>query len=134
MLRIGEVAKRTGLGIETVRYYEKVGAVAPPPRGANGYRVYSKDHVRRLLFIRRARQLGFSLDDVCSLLALTDRDRADCRKVKAIASRHLEEINCKIADLRRVAGALRPITDECPGSDGGACPIFDALLEGKLNN
>jgi DNA-binding transcriptional MerR regulator len=75
MLRIGEVAKRTGIGIETVRYYEKVGAITPPSRRANGYRVYTDAHVRRLFFIRRTRELGFSLEDVRSLLALSDAAR-----------------------------------------------------------
>lgn len=128
MLRIGEVAKRTRLGVETIRYYEKVGAIAPPSRGANGYRAYTDDAVRRLLFIRRARELGFSLKDVHSLLELADSPQPNGRKVKAIASRHLDEIGKRLADLSRMADALRILTKQCPGRVDGPCPFLDTLL------
>ncbi len=129
MLRVGEVAEQAGLSVETVRYYEKAGAITPPPRGANGYRVYSRVHAQQLAFIGSARRLGFSLKDVRSLLALAAADQPDQCGVKAIASRHLEEVRGRIANLTRIADALLTITEACPDTLGGTCPILDALLD-----
>ncbi len=128
MFRIGEVAERTKLGVETIRYYEKIGAIAPPSRSENGYRAYTGDAVKRLSFIRRARELGFSLKDIRSLLTFADGPRPDGAMVKEIAGRHLDEVCQKIADLERMAKALRALTSECPGRVDAPCPILDALL------
>ncbi len=128
MPRIGEVAKCTRLGVETIRYYEKIGAIAPPSRDANGYRVYTEDAVKRLFFIRRARELGFPLKDIHSLLMLADCPRPDGAKVKEIARRHFDEVRERITDLERMAKALRVLTNECPGRTEGPCPILHALL------
>ena len=128
MFRIGEVAERTKLGVETIRYYERIGAIAPPLRGANAYRAYTGDAVKRLSFIHRARELGFSLMDIQSLLTLAEHPGPDGAKVKEIASRHFDEVCERIADLERMAEALRTLTNECPGRGDCPCPIVHALL------
>src|SRR5690348_11152054 len=97
---IGELSRRTGVNIETIRYYERVGILAPPPRTVSGRRVYGPAETRALSFIRRARALGFTLDEVRTLLALAAEDsRNTCAEVRDIAAGHLAEIRTKIADL-----------------------------------
>lgn len=126
-IRIGELSAQTGCNIETVRYYERIGLLPAPARSAGRYRVYETDDVRRLAFVRRARALGFTLDAVRALLALSDDASAACTEVRQIAATHLAEVRVKIAALeameRILADAVRRCTDgELPG-----CPIIDAL-------
>jgi MerR family mercuric resistance operon transcriptional regulator len=103
---IGALSKRTGVNIETIRFYERVGILPRPPRSAGGHRIYGQDQLMRLGFVRRSRELGFSLDDVRGLLRLVDGGRYTCAEVKAITLDHLANIHRKIADLRRLEETL----------------------------
>jgi len=130
-IQIGALAERTGVKIETIRYYERVGLLAPPARSGGGRRLYSQEHSRRLAFIRRSRELGFSLDDVRALLALVDEGDFDCTIVKAIAVRHLAEVRGKIASLKRLERALKSMADACHPGKQVSCPIIEALSSGS---
>jgi MerR family mercuric resistance operon transcriptional regulator len=100
MLPIGALSKRSGVNIETIRYYERVKMLAPPPRTASGRRVYNSTDLRILVFIRRSRELGFSLDEIRALLRLGGPEKASCREVREIAAHHLEDIRARLVDLR----------------------------------
>ena len=125
---IGALSRATGCNIETVRYYERVGVLPPPQRSKNGRRAYQPDDARRLLFVRRARDLGFPLDDVRDLLALADRERS-CRDVRRLAAAHLELVRGKIADLRRMETILARTVRHCRDGNTLDCPILNALRE-----
>ena len=99
-LTIGPLSKRVGLNIETVRYYERAGLLPPPPRTEGGYRIYGDDHLKRLVFVRRSRELGFSLDEVRGLLGMVDGGYT-CGEVHSLTLAHLTDIRKKVADLRR---------------------------------
>lgn len=126
----GELGRATNCNIETIRYYEKAGLLADPPRTASGYRIYAAAHVQRLRFIRRARELGFALDDIRGLLGLQDGAVPTCAEVKARTDRHLGEIRAKITDLRRIEAALARTAAQCTGADVPACPVLETLAEG----
>lgn len=127
-LTIGTLAKRSACNVETIRYYERIGLLPPPQRSANGYRVYGADAARRLGFIRRCRELGFSLDDVRMLLGLIDGGRYSCDEVKKITLHHRDAVRAKILDLRRLERSLSGIAADCRGGTAPPCPIIDALL------
>ena len=101
-IRRGELARRTGANLETVRYYEKAGLLPPPPRTASGYRSYDRAHERRLGFVLRARELGFPLVEVRALLKLVDERDQPCAEASRLAAAHLTEVRAKIADLKRM--------------------------------
>jgi MerR family copper efflux transcriptional regulator len=123
---IGTLAKRTGVGIDTVRYYERNGLIAPQARLASGYRRYGELEVSRLRFIRRAQALGFTLKEVRELLALSAK--RDVSKVKKTAQTKLAEVEERIAALTRVRDGLATLIDACPGHGRAAdCPILNAL-------
>lgn len=125
-LSIGQLAKRAGVPIDTVRYYERNGLLAPADRTASGYRQYGAVELRRLRFIRRAKALGFTLDDIRGLLMLSDEQ--DVAKVRHAAQRKVEEISERIAELERVRAGLMELISACPGHGRAeACPILDAL-------
>jgi MerR family transcriptional regulator, mercuric resistance operon regulatory protein len=126
-LMIGELSDRTGVNIETIRYYERVGLFPAPPRTRGKHRAYDEWHVRRLAFIRRSRDLGFSLDDIRALLQLAEGDDDACTTTKSIALRHLADIHSKIMSLKRLERALRDMTDACAPGAQHSCPIIDAL-------
>jgi len=123
---IGQLAKTTGIGVETIRYYERRGLMPDPPRTASGYRHYPRSAADRLRFIQRAKRLGFTLQEVATLMRLeAGGNRAD---VKAIASNKLTEIECRIADLERMRITLQNLSDRCTGHGPVAgCPIIEAL-------
>src|SRR5690348_4300413 len=127
-LTIGVVARRAGVGIDTIRYYEREGLLPPPLRRASGYRDYGNDTVERLRFIRRAKDLGFTLEEIRELLALSsDRERG-VKSVKQRAQAWLGEVEQRIRELQRMKRGLRQLIDACPGH--GAlehCPILRAL-------
>lgn len=127
--RIGELSKRTGVNIETIRYYEKIGVMPNPPRTPAGYRAYGEDHLNRLRFIRRCRQLGFPMTEIQPLLLLVDAHGYSCSEVQALTLRHAEILKRKIADLKRLEKTLRGIASRCTGEQVPDCPIIDALLE-----
>ncbi len=124
---IGAVAEMTGVKIETIRYYEKAGVIRPPARGQNGYRLYSMEHVERLEFVKRCRELGFSLDHTSSLLSLADSKERTCKQVSGIAEERLNEVRAKIADLRRMEAVLKNFVKVCPRNLNPECPIISAL-------
>ncbi len=124
---IAETAKEAGVNTQTLRYYERRGLLPRPARRRSGYREYSGDAVRIVRFIKRAQELGFSLDEIDELVRLRGVRRQDRHRVRAIAERKIDEIERKIAQLRAMRGALRQLVKAC--HDGGAaeCPIIDAL-------
>lgn len=131
MYKIGEIAKQVGLGAETVRYYEQIGVLHAPERAQNGYRLYDGEHLKRLRFIKRARELGFSLDKVRSMLSLADDKNMTCRSVRRIAEDHLSEVRRNIADLQAMERLLAAAVTPCPGDDSRSCPILDVLFSNE---
>ena len=127
-LGIGQLAKRGGVGIDTVRYYERNGLLAPRDRLASGYRRYGELEVARLRFIRRAQALGFTLKEIKDLLALSAQ--RDVGRVKRSAQAKLRDVETRIADLVRVRDGLATLIDACPGHGRAAdCPILRALTQ-----
>lgn len=126
-LQIGDLARQTSVNIETIRYYERVGLIPRPARARGGWRIYDGEHAQRLSFIRRARELGFSLSQVRELLRLADDGSIDCCAVRELTVHHLSEIRGKIASLRRLERALKTMTETCKPGRQRSCPIFDAL-------
>jgi Cu(I)-responsive transcriptional regulator len=126
-LTIGDVADLTGTKVETIRYYERAGLLPPPARTAGNYRNYEPSHVGRLGFIRRARGLGFSLDEVRDLLALADQRDRSCESVDQIAREHLADVDRKIADLKGLRRELNTIIRQCQRGTIDQCRILEAL-------
>ena len=126
---IGVLSERSGVNIETIRYYEKIGVMPKPARSAAGYRIYTTEHARRLHFVRRGRELGFSLDELRGLLRLVDGHTYTCREVHALTIEHLKDIRQKIADLRRLERAMSNMAAQCTGDQVPECPVIDALFE-----
>ena len=126
-LSIGELSRRSGVHIETIRYYEKIGMLPAPPRSHGGRRVYRAAETRLLSFVRRARELGFSLDQIRTLLGLGEPGTASCSDVCAIATRHLDDIRAKIADLRKLERLLSSTVKQCSGDDVPECAVLEAL-------
>jgi MerR family mercuric resistance operon transcriptional regulator len=130
-LSIGLLSTQTNCKIETIRYYEKIGIFPKPPRTEGGHRIYSENHLKRLVFIRRGRELGFSLEDIRALLKLIDGGGHTCQQVEAITLHHLGNIHQKILDLKKLEKTLAKISSECGGGVVPECPILDALFEQK---
>lgn len=127
-LTIGRLAREAGVGVETVRYYERRGLIPDPPRRRSGYREFPLETVGRLRFIRRAKQLGFSLREIEELLALSTEPRGGCREVREQIAAKLEDVASRIRDLRRMSSALEELHMLCDSSDPlGDCPILDLL-------
>jgi MerR family copper efflux transcriptional regulator len=126
--RIGELAKRAEVGIETVRFYERQGLLEEPERKASGYRQYDEETVRVLQFIRRAKELGFTLKEIKSLLALQNDASVSRSEIRKQAKQKVAEIDAKIADLKRMRDGLQALVGKCHG-DGSivGCPILDAM-------
>ncbi len=128
---IGALSKQTGVIIETIRYYEHEGLMPAPPRTSGGHRSYSEDHLKRLTFIRRSRELGFSMAEIRGLLALVDGGSYTCGEVKSLTLEHAESVRSKISDLRRIRRILLDISSRCEGGSVPECPIIDVLLDLK---
>lgn len=124
---IGNLGKATGTKVETIRYYERIGLLAQPDRSEGNYRVYGRETLDRLSFIRRARALGFSLDQVRALLALAGDGNRDCATVDALAQEHLREVEEKIADLQALRRELSALVKSCRGGVVADCGIIEAL-------
>jgi MerR family mercuric resistance operon transcriptional regulator len=122
---IGKLSAETGVNIETIRYYERVGLLAAPPRTRGGLRMYDQRHARCLTFVRRSRELGFSLDDIRTLINLS-HGKQDCAARK-LTLRHVDDVRGKIASLKRLERALNSMTEACKPGHQKSCPIFDAL-------
>jgi MerR family transcriptional regulator, copper efflux regulator len=127
-LSIGTVAERAGVGIDTIRYYEREGLMPPPQRRASGYRIYDQAAIQRLQFIRRAKDLGFTLEEIGELLALSaDRERG-VEGVRQRAEARLQAVEQRLRELRRVQRGLKQLIEACPGhGDLAGCPILRAL-------
>ena len=126
-LTIGKVAEQTGCHIETIRYYEKEKLLPSPDRSEGGNRLYSTPLIERLIFIRRSRELGFSMAEIRELLSVVDGKQVSCERVKQVADAHLYDIQAKIADLRRMQRTLKELSNQCSGNDVPDCPIIEAL-------
>ena len=127
MILIGALATQTRCNIETIRFYEKIGVLPKPARTEGGHRMYGPAHVKRLSFIRRARELGFTLDEVRALLRLADERDRPCGEVKLVAEAHLAEVRIKITDLRAMQKALTALVTQCDTGDGTDCPLIKTL-------
>jgi MerR family transcriptional regulator, mercuric resistance operon regulatory protein len=128
-LPIGAMSDRTGCNIETIRYYERIGLMPRTARSGGGHRLYDEDHVKRLGFIRRSRQLGFTLDQIRTLLGLVDGRRYTCAHVKRVTVEHLEEIRRKMVDLTKIERVLKSMAAECDGGALPKCAVIDALFD-----
>jgi Cu(I)-responsive transcriptional regulator len=126
-MKIGELAKATGTKVETVRYYEQSGLLPAPARTQGNYRSYGGEHLARLSFIRRARDLGFSIAQLRALLDLSDDRIRDCATVDHIAAEHLREVDRKIADLTALRRELSAVIASCGGGTVAECRIIEAL-------
>ena len=129
-MKIGELARRTDVGIDTVRYYEQQGLMRPASRMPSGYRLFDEEDVSRLHFIRRAKALGFTLTEIRELLALSDNRDDDMASLKAAAQDKLRDVEQRMLELARVRDGLRTLVDACPGHGAlKRCPILNALAE-----
>jgi Cu(I)-responsive transcriptional regulator len=126
-MTIGRLAEATSVKIETIRYYEREGLIARPARTAGNYRSYGADDVARLGFIKRTRDLGFSLGEVRALLDLAANDCGDCKSVDELAARHLAEVDRKIADLTALRRQLAAALASCSGGAVADCRILEAF-------
>lgn len=124
---IGRLSRQTGVNIETIRYYERIGMLPSPPRTEGGRRVYDEAATRRLAFVRRCRELGFSLDEARALLALGEAEQTSCAEVKAIAIAHLADVRGKLADLVKLEDILAKTVSQCSGEISSSCPVLDIL-------
>lgn len=131
-LDIGGCARATGVPAKTIRYYESIGLLPPPPRGLNGYRRYGGTEIETLRFVRRARDLGFPLDEVAKLLALwRDKNRASA-DVKALALEHVCALDDRIAKLQAMRGTILALAERCHGNHRPDCPILADIASGNL--
>lgn len=130
-LTIGELAKRTDTKVVTIRYYEGLGILPKAPRSTGNYRIYSQEHLGRLSFVRRARALGFTLQQIRDLLAITEEKSGDCCAVDEIARAHLADVEQKVADLSRLASELKRVLRQCKGGKIKDCRIVETLSGGQ---
>lgn len=128
---IGQLSSRSGVNVETIRYYERIGLLAKALRTSGGYRLYRPADVERLAFIRRTRDLGFSLDDVRRLLDLADGKSRSCLRVKDIANTHLADVRAKLDDLHRMERVLADLVSACADGTLPACPLLETLAHGS---
>ncbi|MBN6150207.1 heavy metal-responsive transcriptional regulator [Xanthomonas sp. AmX2] len=127
-MNIGQLARQSGVPIDTVRYYERQQLLPPPARSASGYRIYRADDVARLQFIRRAKALGFTLEEIADLLDISDRRDGEMAQVKRAAAEKLALIDARLRDMQHMRDALAQLVDACPGHGPlGQCPIIAAL-------
>jgi DNA-binding transcriptional MerR regulator len=127
VLTIGDMSKATGTKVETIRYYERIGLLPAPDRTSGNYRAYGKSDLGRLSFIRRARDLGFGLEQVRELLGLSDQKQRSCKAVDVIARDHLADVNRKLADLKALRRELDSIIRHCSCGTIAECRIIEAL-------
>lgn len=131
VLTIGDLSKVTSTKVETIRYYERIGLLAAPARTAGNYRAYGKTELDRLSFIRRARDLGFGIDQIRTLLGLSESKKRSCKAVDAIARQHLADVDSKIADLMALRRELDSIISQCDCGTIGECRIIEALAPSR---
>lgn len=133
-MKIGEVASRAGVGIETIRYYEREGLLATPQRRPSGYRQYDEAVLARLQFVRRTKELGFTLSEIKELLGLWFDATTRCAHVRERAARKLDDIDAKLLALRQMKRSLKKIITQCENRDSvETCPLWEGLGEGGLS-
>jgi len=126
-VNIGAAARRSGITVKMIRYYESIGLIAPAGRTAGNYRTYDQHDINRLEFIKRARGLGFSLDEIRQLLALWDDGSRASAEVKALVTRHIAELDARLAALKGMRRTLAHLAERCDGDERPDCPIIDDL-------
>ena len=126
-VNIGTAARRSGITVKMIRYYESIGLIAPAGRSAGNYRTYDRRDIDRLEFIKRARGLGFSLEEIRQLLALWDDSGRASAEVKALVTAHVAELDARIAALKSMRRTLADLAERCDGDDRPDCPIIDDL-------
>jgi len=126
---IGAMSRETGVNIETIRYYERIEIMPKPDRTDGGNRQYNHDQLKRLFFIKRCRELGFSIEEIRALLQMVDRADFMCGEVHAMTIDHLGTVRAKISNLRRLEKALQSMASECSKGDVPDCPIIETLFE-----
>lgn len=129
-LKRSDLARLTGCNLETIRYYESVGLMPNPPRTASGHRRYGPTHVERLNFVMRARDLGFTMEEIRGLLSMVDRGSHTCAEVERRGRHHLHVVRAKIRDLQQIETVLAGTIARCTGSDTPDCPLLEVLSEG----
>ena len=129
MISIGELSRRTGVKVPTIRFYESVGLLAEPPRTESGRRLYAEADERRLAFIRHARDLGFEMDALRALLQLADQPDLPCHEADAIARAHLASVEAKIRQLTALKGELRRMVESCSQGRVASCQVIEALAD-----
>ena len=134
LLTRGKLAARSGCNIETIRYYERIGILPPPPRSEGGHRLYGQDLIKRLTFVRRSRELGFTIEEIRELLRLVDRSDYTCAQVKTLTQAHARDIQQKITDLNKLKSVLEVLSSRCTGGEVPECPIIDVLFESPTSN
>jgi MerR family transcriptional regulator, mercuric resistance operon regulatory protein len=132
-LTIAKLAEASGVHLETVRYYERIGLMPKPARTASNYRSYGEEHVKRLCFIRRAREIGFSIAGIKELLVLAEPGRASCAEVQSLTAAHLGEVRAKIADLHKLEIILSAALERCVVEPAPACPVLDMLASHRIS-
>ncbi len=128
-ITMGVLAAKTGCKVETVRYYEKMGLMPEPPRSEGGHRLYAREHVKRLIFIRRCRDLDFNIEQVKYLLSFIDEPEHTCGEVREMTIKHVKEIRLKIKNLMRLEKSLKLMVGKCDeaGCSAELCPIIEVL-------
>jgi len=129
LLTRGALAAQSGCNSETIRYYEQIGMLPPPPRSQGGHRLYGQVLVKRLNFVRRSRDLGFTLEEIRELLRMVDGGNYTCAQIAAVAHQHVQDIRRKIADLKKLKSVLEEMAAQCSGGTVPECPIVDALFD-----
>ena len=126
---IGELSRRTGVNIETVRYYEKIGLMPKPNRSEGGNRLYNDVQLQRLFFIKRCREIGFSQSEIKALLLMIDHENVTCAEVHSFTTAHIADIRQRIKDLRKLEKVLTQMANECSRGDVPECPIIETLFD-----
>jgi len=129
-MNIGEISKRVDLPVKTIRYYADVGLVKPSGRTEAGYRIYDDKTLRKLIFVRRSRAMGFSVEKCRKLLGLFEDQSRASSEVRKIAKQHLLEVDAKLSELKKLQKELSLLVSSCNGDDRPDCPILDALERG----
>lgn len=130
-MSIGALSKQSGVNIETIRYYERISIMPAPARSTGGYRMYAPSHLKRLIFVRRGRELGFGIEELRELLRLVDGHAYTCAQIHELTLEHVASIRRKIADLRRLQRVMNEMAAQCSGDQVPECPIIDALFDAQ---
>ena len=128
LVTIGKLSKKTGVNIETVRYYEKIGLIPKPYRSEGGNRLYNMEQVKRLAFIKRCRELGFPLDTIREFLKLADEKNFTCAEIADISQHHLQDIRAKIRDLKKIESHMKDMLSQCNKNNTPDCAFIEILF------